>query len=163
MPKTAKEYPVSTNIDDPITENFASKLQSVSILSFLKRLARMDDELSILSPECPGQFSVLEREVAEPLRQDNNPLPYRNLREEMLDQVGGGFHHALGVTGEAYTSPFARIGDQKVLAALIATSTSKTMCKYPALQKLSQIPLYMLGDGVKNWMASRVSSSHVSR
>ncbi len=53
VPKAAKEYPVSANIDDAITENFASRLQPVSILSFLKGLARMDDELSILSPERP--------------------------------------------------------------------------------------------------------------
>ncbi len=107
MPKAAKEYPVSANSDNAITENFASKLQPVSILSFLKRLARMDDELSILSPECPGQFYILEKEVAQPLRQGNHPLPYRHLWEEMIDQVGGCFRHALGVTGGAYAPSFA--------------------------------------------------------
>ncbi len=44
------------------------------------------------------------------------------------------------------------LGDQKIFTALVATSPGKAMRQYPALQKLSQIPLYMLGDGVKIWM-----------
>ena len=59
----------------------------------------------------------------------------------MVGQVGGGFDHPPGVAGGTDTTALARSGDEKIVAALGASSARKAMRENAAFEIAAELPL----------------------
>ena len=59
----------------------------------------------------------------------------------MIDQVRCRLRHALSVAGRAYPSPFAGIGNEKIMATFRATRPYETMGQNDTFEVAAELPL----------------------
>ena len=57
----------------------------------------------------------------------DDPLSYRYVRDNLLDEVGGGFRHTAGATGGTKPSPFTGEGHQFLMGTVPAAQAQKSM------------------------------------
>jgi hypothetical protein len=64
---------------------------------------------------------------AQPLGHRQHPLAHRQARHDVIGEMSGGFHHAPRGTGRAHAPAFARVGDEKAVAALGTAGAGNTV------------------------------------
>jgi hypothetical protein len=72
--------------------------------------------------------------VAQPLRNRQHPLADRQLRKNVVGQMGCGFDHSPSVASGTDAAALVRPGDEKIVTTLGASSAGKTM-RYGTVDK----------------------------
>jgi hypothetical protein len=88
-----------------------------------------------------GDAHVVVEVGTEAFRDREHPLPYGNVRQHVVGEVGGDLAHAAGVTGGAYASALAGERDQPLVAAVLTASPSEAMGQNAALEVAPEVPL----------------------
>ena len=94
------------------------------------------------------QAGVTMKELAQPLRQREHPLPHRHLGVHMIHQVRGRLGHAPGAARGTDPAALAGEGDQKVMPAARAARPGEAVGQNAAGQVLAELPLDVGGDGI---------------
>ena len=94
------------------------------------------------------QAGVTMKELAQPLRQREHPLPHRHLGVHMIHPMRGGLGHAPGAAGGADPAALAREGDQEVMPAVRAAHPGEAVGQNAAGQVLAELPLDVGGNGI---------------
>ena len=89
------------------------------------------------------QGRVALKEVAQPFGHGEHPLPHRQRRENVIDQVRGSFGHAPGVAGGAHATALAGVCDQEIVLALVAVGSGKAVSKDAAFESAAKCPFDM--------------------
>jgi hypothetical protein len=63
------------------------------------------------------EIGIALQQMAQPLRRREDPLPQRQIRQDVIGEVGRRRHHVPGVARRAYGSALAREGDQELVPA----------------------------------------------
>ncbi len=92
------------------------------------------------------QTRVALEEVAQPLRQRQDPLPHRHLGKDVIHQVSGGLGHPPGGARRADAPPLAGESDQEVMATVRAARPSKTVGENAAGEVLAEVVLDVRRD-----------------
>src|SRR5262245_47318534 len=71
-------------------------------------------------------------EIANPVRQRQDPLPDRHVGEHLVDEVRGTLCHPSTVTARTESAPFAGEGDQLTRPALRAAEPREAASQEPA-------------------------------
>lgn len=78
------------------------------------------------------QLGVVEV-IAQAFGERDHPLPHRQVRKDMIDEMRRNFGHAPGGVGRAHAAALARVGDDEVVAAVGATG-GKSVCEDVAVE-----------------------------
>jgi hypothetical protein len=115
------------------------------------------------------QIGVVEV-VAKPFGEREYPLPYRQAREDVIDEVRGGFDHATGGAGGADATAFAGVSHQEVVATIGAAGASEAVGENAAFEVAAEFAFDMGAAGLRipakpdtPWRLSQESSSQVAR
>ena len=84
--------------------------------------------------------------IPERVRQRQHPLAYRDFRNDVIDETGGGIGHSAPTTRGAEPSAFARKSQQPVVAAGIAVQSEKASSEDSAVEVGAQFALDEVGD-----------------
>ena len=73
------------------------------------------------------QGRIALKEVAQPLGHGEHPLPHRQRRKDVIDQVRRGFRHAPRIAGWTHATTFTGVGDQEIVLTLVAVSSGEAV------------------------------------
>ena len=82
---------------------------------------------------------------AQSLGDGQHPLPDRQGREDVIDQVGGGLDHAPGIARRADAAALAGEGHQEVVATLGTAGAGEAVGQDAALEIASEFALHVAG------------------
>ena len=80
------------------------------------------------------QRRIVVQEIAQPLRYGKHPLPQRQRRQHVIDEVRRGLHHAPGIARWADGPAMAGKGNQEVVPARSAMGARKAIRKDAAFE-----------------------------
>ena len=83
------------------------------------------------------------KQGAQPFGHGEYPLPHRQRRKDVIDQVRRCFGHAPGVARGAHATTFAGVRDQKIVLTLVAAGASKTVRENAAFESAAKGALDM--------------------
>ena len=73
--------------------------------------------------------------VPQPVWQTQHPLPYRDVRNDVVDQVCRAFRHTAATAARTERPSFAREGHEPVHATLAAVKPREPTCQEPAADR----------------------------
>ena len=80
------------------------------------------------------QGRVALKEVAQPFGHGQHPLPHRQRRKNVIDQVRGCFGHAPRIARGAYATTLAGVGDQEIELTLVAAGAGEAVVEDATLE-----------------------------
>jgi hypothetical protein len=104
-------------------------------------LRGFDDERRLTEVQQPLTSPPPLKEVAQPFRHRQHPLPHWQARKHMIDQMRRRLDHAPCVTGRAHAAALAGVGDEKFVLAGVTPGTDKAVGEDAALEIATEAAL----------------------
>ena len=97
--------------------------------------------------DVPHQCRVIGQAVAQVDGKREDPLAHWDIREDPIDEMGGGVGHAPAAAGTADSTTLTRVSDDPILATRLAVNPKKAPREHAAVEEGAQFAFDETGHG----------------